>query len=52
VLSRWLGGFQPRWTGLDFENFILMHVMGANIADQLDSMIAGGLLLGLVLRVM
>ena len=33
----------------DFENFILMHAMGANTAGQLASVIAGGLLLTLVL---
>jgi oxaloacetate decarboxylase beta subunit len=33
----------------DFENFILMHAMGANTAGQLGSVIAGGLLLTLVL---
>ncbi|MGV8026714.1 MAG: sodium ion-translocating decarboxylase subunit beta [Anaerolineaceae bacterium] len=32
----------------DFENFILMHAMGANTAGQLASVIAGGLLLTLV----
>ncbi len=32
----------------DFENFILMHAMGANTAGQLASVIAGGLLLALV----
>jgi len=34
----------------DFENFILMHAMGANTAGQLGSVIAGGLLLSLVLN--
>ncbi len=33
----------------DYENFILMHAMGANTAGQLGSVIAGGLLLALVL---
>jgi len=33
----------------DFENFILMHAMGANTAGQLGSVIAGGLLLTLVM---
>lgn len=33
----------------DFENFILMHAMGANTAGQLGSVVAGGLLLTLVL---
>ena len=32
----------------DFENFILMHAMGANTAGQLGSVAAGGLLLALV----
>lgn len=32
----------------DYENFILMHAMGANTAGQLGSVIAGGLLLALV----
>lgn len=32
----------------DFENFILMHAVGANTAGQLGSVIAGGLLLALV----
>ncbi len=31
----------------DFQNFILMHAMGANTAGQLGSVIAGGLLLSL-----
>jgi len=34
----------------DFENFILMHAMGANTAGQLGSVIAGGLLLSLVMH--
>ena len=34
----------------DFENFILMHAMGANTAGQLGSVIAGGLLLSLVVN--
>lgn len=33
----------------DFENFILMHAMGANTAGQLGSVIAGGLLLTLMI---
>ncbi|MDT8898961.1 MAG: sodium ion-translocating decarboxylase subunit beta [Thermanaerothrix sp.] len=33
----------------DFDNFILMHAMGANTAGQLGSVIAGGLLLALTL---
>lgn len=32
----------------DFENFILMHAMGANTAGQLGSVMAGGILLALV----
>jgi len=32
----------------DFENFILMHAMGANTAGQLGSVIAGGILLSIV----
>jgi oxaloacetate decarboxylase beta subunit len=32
----------------DFENFILMHAMGANTAGQLGSVMAGGVLLTLV----
>ncbi len=33
----------------DFENFLLMHAMGANTAGQLGSVMAGGILLALVL---
>lgn len=33
----------------DFDNFILMHAMGANTAGQLGSVMAGGILLALVL---
>jgi oxaloacetate decarboxylase beta subunit len=36
----------------DFENFILMHAMGANTAGQLGSVMAGGVLLTLVLSVL
>ena len=36
----------------DFENFILMHAMGANTAGQLGSVMAGGLLLALVLGIL
>jgi carboxybiotin decarboxylase len=36
----------------DFENFILMHAMGANTAGQLGSVIAGGVLLALVTAVL
>jgi oxaloacetate decarboxylase beta subunit len=32
----------------DFDNYILMHAMGANTAGQLASVIAGGILLALV----
>jgi sodium ion-translocating decarboxylase beta subunit len=32
----------------DFDNFILMHAMGANTAGQLGSVMAGGVLLALV----
>ena len=32
----------------DFENFLLMHAMGANAAGQLSSVIAGGVVLALV----
>jgi oxaloacetate decarboxylase beta subunit len=33
----------------DFENFVLMHAMGANTAGQLGSVMAGGVLLALVM---
>jgi oxaloacetate decarboxylase beta subunit len=33
----------------DFENYLLMHAMGANTAGQLGSVLAGGILLALVL---
>jgi sodium ion-translocating decarboxylase beta subunit len=36
----------------DFENFILMHAMGANTAGQLGSVMAGGVLLTLVSGIM
>lgn len=36
----------------DFDNFILMHAMGANTAGQLGSVIAGGLLLAITLGIM
>ncbi len=36
----------------DFENFILMHAMGANTAGQLGSVMAGGVLLALVLAIL
>ncbi len=32
----------------DYENFLLMHAMGANVAGQLGSVIAGGLVLSLI----
>jgi oxaloacetate decarboxylase beta subunit len=35
----------------DFDNFILMHAMGANTAGQLGSVAAGGVLLALALSV-
>jgi carboxybiotin decarboxylase len=35
----------------DFENFILMHAMGANTAGQLGSVVAGGVLLSIVLAI-
>ena len=36
----------------DYENFLLMHAMGANTAGQLDSVVAGGVLLALVTQVL
>ena len=36
----------------DFENFVLMHAMGANTAGQLGSVMAGGILLALVSAIM
>jgi len=36
----------------DFENFILMHAMGANTAGQLGSVMAGGILLALVTAIL
>lgn len=32
----------------DYDNYLLMHAMGANTAGQLGSVIAGGVLLALV----
>ena len=32
----------------DFENFLLMHAMGANTAGQIGSVVAGGVLLALM----
>lgn len=34
----------------DYENFILMHAMGANTSGQLGSVLAGGILLSVVTR--
>ena len=36
----------------DFENYILMHAMGANTAGQIGSVLAGGVLLALVTGLM
>ena len=36
----------------DFENFLLMHAMGANAAGQLGSVVAGGVVLALVAGIM
>jgi oxaloacetate decarboxylase beta subunit len=36
----------------DFTNHVLMHAMGANTAGQLGSVIAGGILLALVTRIL
>ena len=36
----------------DFENFLLMHAMGANTAGQLGSVVAGGVILILMLGIM
>jgi len=35
----------------DFDNFILMHAMGANTAGQLGSVMAGGILLAIVSKI-
>jgi Na+-transporting methylmalonyl-CoA/oxaloacetate decarboxylase beta subunit len=32
----------------DFENFILMHALGANTAGQIGSVMAGGVVLALL----
>ena len=32
----------------DFDNFVLMHAMGANAAGQVASVVAGGVLLALM----
>jgi len=34
----------------DFENFLLMHAMGANTAGQIGSVMAGGVVLALLAR--
>ena len=36
----------------DYENFLLMHAMGANTAGQLGSVIAGGVVLAIMSRVL
>lgn len=36
----------------DMENFLLMHAMGANVAGQLGSVIAGGLVLALITQML
>lgn len=36
----------------DMENFLLMHAMGANVAGQLGSVIAGGLVLALISQIL
>jgi len=36
----------------DMENFLLMHAMGANVAGQLGSVIAGGVVLSLITQMM
>lgn len=36
----------------DYENYLLMHAMGANTAGQLGSVIAGGVLLALVTQIL
>ena len=36
----------------DFDNFILMHAMGANTAGQLGSVMAGGILLAIVTKLL
>jgi oxaloacetate decarboxylase beta subunit len=36
----------------DPDNFILMHAMGANTAGQLGSVIAGGILLSVVSKIL
>jgi oxaloacetate decarboxylase beta subunit len=36
----------------DFENFLLMHAMGANAAGQLGSVVAGGVVLAVLAGVL
>jgi len=36
----------------DFENFLLMHAMGANAAGQLGSVVAGGVVLAILAGVL
>lgn len=36
----------------DMENFLLMHAMGANVAGQLGSVIAGGLVLAIITQLL
>lgn len=36
----------------DFDNFLLMHAMGANVAGQLGSVMIGGIVLAMVLKFM
>lgn len=36
----------------DMENFLLMHAMGANVAGQLGSVIAGGLVLAIISQIL
>ena len=36
----------------DYENFLLMHAMGANVAGQLGSVIAGGVVLALITQML
>ena len=36
----------------DMENYLLMHAMGANVAGQLGSVIAGGLVLSIISRML
>ena len=34
----------------DYDNFLLMHAMGANTAGQIASVIAGGIVLALLIK--